>query len=478
MAELLDPGATQVTAPLAYEPARAGPRSPTMQEVLSTDSRPVPPVLLEQSAVFLGDEDIDVTRYFSRAFHDLEMEHVWKRVWQMACRERDIPEPGDHILYDIGKEQLIVVRTQDGGIRAFPNACLHRGTQLRTCAGKVDRFRCPFHGFTWSLEGELIARPAAWDFPHATKDSFRMPEIRVETWGGFVFICLSDETESLESYLEILPAHFARWPLEDRIKAAHVAKIIPCNWKVAMEAFLEGYHIPATHPQTMSYSGDSNAQYDVWPGVRHVNRVLAWFGASNPASAGPGGEQKMLEAMMREMPVTGTPGELQLEEGQTAREALAERFRTVLSRSSGMDLSEASDAEMLDSLQYYLFPNFVPWSGLGAPLMYRWRPNGDDPETCLFEVMYLFVRAPDAPPAKDAPLRMLGEDQTFAHAPELGGLGPLLDQDLDNLQRIQKGLHALHKPGVTLANYQEVRIRHVHQTLDAYIAAGRARTHS
>jgi len=458
----------------AVEPARALPPGPSVQEVLDGDTRPVPEVLREQSPLFLGDADIPVERYTSRAFHDAEMAHVWKKVWQVACRERDIPEAGDYIVYEIGKESIIVVRTHDGGIRAFPNACLHRGTQLRTCAGKVDRFRCPFHGFTWSLEGELIAKPAAWDFPHVTKENFRMPDIRVGTWGGFVFICLAEDTEPLETYLETLPRYFERWPLENRHKAAHVGKVIKCNWKVAMEAFLEGYHIPATHPQTVSYAGDASSQYDVWPEVRHVNRVLAWFGATNPTTSSQGGEQKMLDAMLREMPVAGKPGDIELKPGETARAVLAERFRTVLGKSSGVDLSGVSDAEMLDSLQYYLFPNFVPWSGIGAPLVYRWRPNGDDPESCLFEVMYLFVRPSDEPPKRDTPMKLLGDDETFADAPELGGLGPLLDQDLDNLERIQRGLHALHKPGVTLANYQEVRIRHVHMILDRYIEAGKA----
>lgn len=440
-----------------------------MQEVLQSDTRPVPADLLDQSAVFLGDEDIDITRYTSRAFHDLEIEHVWKKVWQVACRERDIPEPGDHILYDIGRELLIVVRTQDGGLRAFPNACLHRGTQLRTCAGKVDRFRCPFHGFTWSLDGELIAKPAAWDFPHVTKENFRMPDIRVGSWGGFVFVCLSDESESLESYVETLPAHFARWPLENRFKAAHVGKVVRCNWKTAMDAFLEGYHIVTTHPQTGSYTGDSNAQYDVWPGVRHVNRVVSPIGIK--ASTAPIGttEQTLIDDMMRDMPVSGVPGSIVLEEGQAARPVFAERLRKVFEQSAGVDLSGAADTEMLDSLQYYLFPNLVPWSGVGAPISYRFRPNGDNPEECIMEVMLLFVRDPATMPPRDMPLQMLSDTETFADAKQLGGLGPVLDQDLVNLERVQKGLHAIHKSGVSLANYQEVRIRHYHQILDSYI---------
>lgn len=442
-------------------------REATVQEILDGDSRVAPAVLRDESRMFLGDADLSKDRYFSPEFHKQEMDKVWRRVWQVACREREIPNPGDHVVYEVGGESIIVARTETGEIRAFPNACLHRGTMLRKCGGNVDRFRCPFHGFTWSLAGELIAKPAAWDFPHVDRENFRMPVIRTGSWGGFVFICMSPETEPLESYLETLPGYFRSWPLEDRHKAAHVGKVIRCNWKVAMEAFMEGYHIAITHPQTNSYSGDNNAQYDVWPGVRHISRVISSIGViTNTAPIGTN-EQIMLDDMVKDMPVVGR-GPYPLAPGETARTKLAELFRQSLGRSTGADFGEVSDAEMLDTVQYFVFPNFIPWAGIGAPVVYRFRPYGDDPNVCLMEVMYLFVAAKDRP-EKEAPMRLLSDDEIFSDATELGGLGAVLDQDLDNLEMIQRGLHAMHKPGVTLSNYQEVRIRHFHQTLEDYL---------
>lgn len=441
----------------------------TVQEILDGDSRAVPDYLRDESRMFLGDEDIPKERYISADFAKLEHEKVWKRVWQAACREREIPNPGDHIVYDVGPESIIVVRTETGDLRAFPNACLHRGTMLRKCGGNVDRFRCPFHGFAWSLSGELAAKPAAWDFPHVTKDNFRMPTIRTVTWGGFVFICMSPETEPLEEYLETLPRYFKTWPLEDRHKAVHVGKVIRCNWKVAMEAFMEGYHIAATHPQTNSYSGDNNAEYDIWPGVRHISRVISSIGVITNTAPVNTTEQVMLDDMVKDMPVVGR-GPFVLDEDETARIRLAELFRKSLGKSTGADLSEVSDAEMIDTVQYLVFPNFIPWGGIGAPVVYRFRPHGTDPDACLMEVMYLFVAAKGRP-EKEEPMHFLTDGEVFSDALELGGLGPVLDQDLENLELIQKGLHAMHKPGVTLSNYQEVRIRHFHQTLSQYVGA-------
>src|SRR5206468_4105093 len=94
-------------------------------------------------------------RYFAPEFHRLEVERVWRRVWQMACREEQIADVGDSIVYEIAGASLIVMRTTPDQIRAFHNSCLHRGTQLRTKPGRVTALRCPFHGFTWNIDGTL-----------------------------------------------------------------------------------------------------------------------------------------------------------------------------------------------------------------------------------------------------------------------------------------------------------------------------------
>ena len=101
---------------------------------------------------------------------------------------------------------------------------------------------------------------------------------------------------------------------------------------------------------------------------------------------------------------------------------------------------------------------------------YRFRPNGDDPESSIMEIMFLFAKAPDGTHPPAAPMRMLRADQDWKDAPELGSAAMVADQDSENLRRIQKGLRATRKPGATLARYQESRIRHFHETLDAYMA--------
>lgn len=436
------------------------------QSLLDEETRPVPASLRATSPGWLDPADIARERYFTRDFHRLEVERMWGRVWQMACREEQIPEVGDSLVYEIVDTSLIVVRTAPGEIRAFHNSCLHRGTQLRTGSGRVDRFRCPFHGFTWNLDGTFGGMPCPWDFPHVDPDDFSLPEARVGTWGGFVFVNLDPRAPALEEYLEDLPWHFAQWPLEDRFVSAHVVRVLPCNWKVALEAFIEAYHTVAVHPQLLRTTGDSMTEYDVYG--RHVSRMITPVGMTSEHVDRPIPDAEILEAMFI------TKGsDLTVEEGSTVRRVLADRMRATLAEQYGCDLSHITDAEALDGIEYFLFPNFMPWAGFLTPLVYRFRPHGDDPDSSVIDIMLLQPLPDDGTRPAPAPTRHLGEGETFADAPELGYLGRILNQDASTFGRIQRGLHASVEPTVTLARYQESRIRHFHATLDAYLAGAR-----
>ena len=128
-------------------------RSPgvSYQDLLDQDTHEVPPVLRLQSPKDVGFDDFSKERYISRDYHEKEVKNLWMKVWQMACREEEIPDPGDHLRYDIAGVSFIVVRQLDGGIKTFPNACLHRGRMLKEFDGHASELRCPFHGFGWNF---------------------------------------------------------------------------------------------------------------------------------------------------------------------------------------------------------------------------------------------------------------------------------------------------------------------------------------
>lgn len=442
---------------------------PSVQEVLATDQNPAPAVLrMESPATALGSEDVSIERYFSKAWHDREVDKVWRKTWQMACRLEEIPNVGDHVVYEIVFDSLIVVRTSATEIRAYVNSCLHRGTQLRCEDGNVKHFKCPVHGFTWGLDGTLAGIPSAWDFPHVDRTKFCLPEAKVGTWGGFVFINFDAACEPLSSYLEILPEHFKVFGLENRYKAVHGAKIMPCNWKLAQEAFMEGFHVATTHPQTVAYTGDTNTQYDVFESGRHVSRFIMMEGIASPAIPGLP-QEEIVKAMQRDMPFYGKRP-IELAPGQSARARMGEHVRMRLGQSTGHDMSALSDCESLDLIQYLLFPNLSPWAGQATPLVYRFRPHGDNPEQSIMEIMLLFRKAPDGSHPPPAKVTHIGLEDSWSLVPGIGSAADVADQDTDNLKRIQRGVRASKKPGVTLSMYQESRIRHFHRTLDAYMA--------
>lgn len=452
-------------------PAAGEARSPgvTVQELLARDSRPVPETLTREEYRFLGDEDLSKERYFSRSFHELEVERMWRRVWQMACREEDLVRIGDFVVYDVADCSLIIVRTGPEEIKALENVCPHRGRQLVAGdRGYAPRFRCAYHAWAWSLDGGLETVPCEWDFPHVDRDQFRLPEARVATWGGWVFVNPDPNCMSFEEYIGSFPEHFV-WRQERLYKEAHVAKVLRCNWKVAMEAFLESYHVIGTHPQILPLIGDANTQYDQFPDQPRWNRMISAIATPSPHLGDGVGDQDVMNEIVAS--VMGEDAVFPLPEGLSARAAAANLVRTQVAAVSTA-AAEVSDSEANDAIQYFLFPNFVPWGGL-SKINYRFRPYENEPEMCIMECIYLapFDESKGRPPA--APIHWVGPDDDWTEAPELGMLAMVFNQDSENLPHVQRGLRVMRKPGITLGNYQESRIRHLHRELDQWLSDDR-----
>ncbi len=432
------------------------------QELLDTDSRQVPDVLRWQSRMEPGPDFVPVTQFTSHEFHRLEVEKLWKRVWQMACREEDLPEVGDHLTYDIANLSILLVRSAPDTIKAFHNVCLHRGRILKESPGRANLLRCPFHGFAWDLDGELAHVPCQWDFPHVTQD-WCLPQVQVARWGGFVFVNLDPQAEPFEDFLGPLSDHFARWPLEQRYKQAHVAKVLGCNWKVAQEAFMEAYHVVATHPQLLAGIGDCNSQYDVWG---NFARAITPNGTPSPHLKWTATDQDMLDAMYDRN--LGDPAPAVAVPGKNAREVAGTMRRDALRPFIGdAEADKLSDAELCDSMYYTVFPNFHPWAMYNR-IVYRFRPNGDRHDQSIMECMYLSPFKGERPPA--APIHWLGIDDNWVEAPELGMLARVFNQDVYNLPKVQAGLETGALDTVTFANYQETKPRHFHRLLGEWLA--------
>jgi len=452
---------------------------PGWEEILAGDDVKPPAFVGEDRYRYLGSDAIDAARYYSPEFFRQEVEKMWPNVWQFAAREEDLPEPGDYVSYDNAGRSYLLVRQEDGAVRAFHNVCLHRGRKLKTDSGSAEQFVCPFHGFAWNTDGSLRNIPCRWDFGHLTDEKMQLPEASLARWGGYIFVRDSAEGPTIEEFLAPLPEFFKRWKHEECVTVAWVGKVVKANWKITMEAFMESYHAYVTHPQLMPFTGDANAAYHVLG--EHVNVNYTPFGVISPhIEQAELPEQWIVDEFRK---YNGRSADnydpdkdgynIQVPEGKTARQALGEAMRTTSAQMFGGDYSQVSESELLDALVYNVFPNFAPWGGFMPNIVYRWRPWPDQ-DHCLMEVRVISRVPEDQRKAgkmpAGVPFHLLGEDETWSDAPELGVLGGVVDQDMENMELCHEGLKASKNQLVEFGDYQEIRIRHFHQTLDHYLA--------
>lgn len=443
-------------------------------ELMDQDSRTPPDFLTHEQYTYRGSSPIPAERYTSEAFAKLERERMWPYVWQFAAREEDLPEPGDYIVYENAGRSYLVSRQDDGTVRAFHNVCLHRGRKLRTEDGSTDQFTCPFHGFSWNKNGGFRGTPCDWDFRRLKPDELSLPEAEVAHWGGYIFLREEPGGPSLNDYLAPLPEHFKRWRHEECFTALWVGKVVPANWKVTMEAFMEAWHTVVTHPQILPFTGDCNSAYWAWGDNINVNLVP--FGIMSPHLDTNGkSEQWIVDQFIKyngrsaDNYEGADPFAIKVPEGVTARVALGAAMREAYTKSTGYSHEDATDAELLDALVYNVFPNFSPWGGFMPNIVYRWRP-WKDVDHSLMEVRIL-VRVPKGEPMPaGAKMRFLTEDEPWTACKEIGILGDVFEQDMGNLPYVQEGLHLSKNGKVNLADYQEIRIRQFQETLDKYIS--------
>ena len=440
---------TIIVAPYVGDPGKdtpAGKRSASLIEqdyYTENDRKPelVPEVYKQSSPYPGGPKKVNVARFFEQKYADLEVEKLWKKVWQMAAREDDIPEVGDYILYRIANLEYIVVRTSPTEIKAHVNACLHRGRKLCDHAtGKnPDGFRCPYHGWSWHADGSLQDLTAEWDFPGIREEVGQLPGAKVALWGGFVFINPDPGAGSFEDFAgpEML-AHYAKFKMANRYKQLHVGKVMKCNWKLIMEAFLEAYHIIVTHPQLMLFGGDlADTRYDVFGNWHRLGH--AGGGGSSPHRGIYQSREQVLESFRQS----------------------ADFNKAYLKGLIGDEVEQYSDCELVEQTFSNLFPNFSPWGGW-ARIVYRFRPISNNPNECLMEAMLLAPWPEGKPKPPAAKLRMIGSDEPWVSVEDLGTLGRIFDQDTGNVPQTHEGLKTKQPPHVIYSAYQESIIRAYH----------------
>ncbi|MCW1430652.1 aromatic ring-hydroxylating oxygenase subunit alpha [Novosphingobium sp. JCM 18896] len=417
---------------------------------------------------------IPAQRYYDPEFFALENERLWPHVWQMACRLEEIPEVGDWVEYTVLQRSVVIVRTGEG-IKAYHNACRHRGVKLANGSGNCAHrgLTCPFHGWRWNMDGENTFVFGRDIFREADLDpeDLRLVSCRVETWGGCAFINFDDDAAPLvETLGEVTARLDSRLKGELKVDWWHSA-VLPVNWKLAMEAFMEGYHVMATHPQLHAVSPAENRMYGV-------------DGPDMPPMSPSASGQAYVEMMVKHianlhegMGGMITPWEVSLAEevyadlGELPQEvpAAAALFYTTLrsriqayAKETGrphFDLVETAAKVPFKAVEY-IFPNYFLLPMFSGMSSYRVRPLTE--ETCLFEIWSLSHYPQDEErSAPVAPKPTTHDDPTYPEIPR---------QDYANLPQQQLGLHAQGFEFMRLSPKIEGMISNYQRLIDGFLA--------
>jgi phenylpropionate dioxygenase-like ring-hydroxylating dioxygenase large terminal subunit len=447
---------------------------PVTKELWAQDSRFSPRLMRDGGNHDPDYRHVDYRRYYDPEFAKAEFDRLWPKTWIFACREEDIPNVGDRVPFAIGSLSFFIVRAGPQQFGAFYNSCRHRGTKLCSALESADSIRCSYHAWEWNLDGSLQHIPSHWDFRTTNRKNGGLREVRFDRWAGFIFINLDDDAAPLAEALSVIPDHFRDYDLENRYTAGRIRKLVPANWKTCLEAFQESYHVIGTHPQAVPYNGDSQAQYDVWAGANgHVGRQIT---PSAVPSMHAGSDADALTAayvyaeVARDWhyPDADLPA---IDPARNVRTQIADWHRSVQIKYFD-NVLDLPDAVMVDSILYFMFPNFTIWLSESLPFTYLFLPHAEDPSMSYMEVRLLRRYKQGEPRPPSAPVIEIGPDESVVEkAAVFGALGAIFDQDMENLVKVQQGLRAAdpNEHHSILGEYQEAIIQHWHVLLDDHV---------
>ena len=369
--------------------------------------------------------DIAVERHTSKEFFDLEQEHVFAKSWVIAGRAEDVAGPGDYFVFHELKDPLLVVRGTDGVVRCFYNTCQHRGAPVvREDKGSARRLRCQYHSWTYEIDGgTLVALPDERDFVQLDWEQRCLPQISCAVFAGFVFVNKDPDAAPLVDWIGGAAEMFAPFQADTLLEVYRESEIIPCNWKVTAEAFLEVYHFKHIHSHN---------------GVSVLDNAGAAMGLY------PNGHSRMI-----------TPYSKQ----QCARLGMDswDDWKPVTTETRGV-IDGVPDMVNCTSTAVSLFPNvIVPLGSIGFPINVFWPI--DERTTRLDWIYY----APKDWEGDELPADWQARRQVY---------NEIMAEDQENMAPMQRSIESPALTGIPI-NYQERRIWHLHEQIDRMIGTER-----
>ena len=197
-----------------------------------------------------GARTLPAEFYVSREYFDREIDTMFRRMWICAGREEEIANPGQFVIRELPGDNIIVTRDASGAVRAFHNTCRHRGTRLCTEATGTfgGSIQCPYHAWTYGLDGRLLGAPHMDDVPHFRKEDYPLRKVHADTWDGHVFLNSSESPRRLTEQLGELVPKFRSWRMEELRLGHRITYDVNANWKLVIQNYNECLHCPNLHP--------------------------------------------------------------------------------------------------------------------------------------------------------------------------------------------------------------------------------------
>jgi phenylpropionate dioxygenase-like ring-hydroxylating dioxygenase large terminal subunit len=430
---------------------------------------------------------IPVEAYVSKDYALAERDRLWRKTWQQAGRLEDIPEIGNYMTYEILEDSVIIVRTGPDSVNAFFNVCSHRGRRLvdtppgaHNARGKTTNFVCGFHGWTYDTAGRCTYIPGADDWKGAaTEDRARLGKVNADLWGGWVWINLDPECEPLRDYLEPMASMLDPFELQKMRCRWRKWIIFDCNWKVALEAFAEIYHVQTTHPEFNDFGEfhgwaraqgrHSNIGYDAPKGMDENKAKLRLGSGDDPRVSTAEMQVYTWEQVNTNTTLTLVNAARRLVDELPAGTPAGEVLQHWLTSARRDDEARGVFWPVVDpkhvgesGTAWQIFPNFQIGHAVNNSLCYGARPYGDDPNKCIFEaVVYELYPEGEAPETEWEYIP--AEDPRW---------GSVLPQDFSNMAAVQQGMKNLGFRGTLPNPYRERSIANLHRNLAAYMNTG------
>ncbi len=427
------------------------------------------------------DDFVPKEPYYSRDFAEYEAESLWPFVWQIACRLEEIPNIGDYVTYQIVDDSIIVIRAAENEIKAYHNVCPHRGRPLTEGCGNTRQFVCPFHGWRYGLDGRNVKVIDRADWGDSLKpEDIRLAEVRCDQWGGFVFINMDLKAEPLLDFLAPVSSYCDKFEFEKLRFRWYKTTVMPVNWKTVLGFFNEFYHVQQAHPQLLEYTSDYSKSGEFG---RHAQM---WFEAEGALPfrrsprLPPRPEPPMKEHIVKFAEQYNTDLRAMLTERNyaaamrvrdevppetsgvdTLNKWVEFQIEAAMADGSGWPMELTADYIERSGLDWHVFPNTIFLHAfVDGVLWYRMRPNGRDPESCLFDVWSLARYGP----GKEPPL-----NREFYADWRDGDWGLIYEQDFQNIPEVQKGFRSRAFKGERTNPVQERAISNFHRVLRRFL---------